>query len=135
MNTTTFDGFLGQDPELKWTQNKTAICKLNVYVTDEWEKDGQKKESGNWVSVTLWGKKGEEFTGLKGDKVLVTGRLKEETWKTKDGSNRSKLTVTALYAAVVWTKQQIPLPMNEPGPHAPAPANDPFPPEAGDVPF
>ena len=119
MNHVTFDGFLGQDPVLKWTQNNTPICTFSVGIADKWKKDGQDRESTNWVNVTLWGKKGEAFMGVKGDRVLVVGRLKEDTWQTKDGSNRSKLTVTAEEAAVVWTKQQIPLPMNDPGPHAP----------------
>ena len=131
MNHVTFDGFLGKDPGLKYTGKDRAICSFSVGITDKWQKDGQDREATSWVDVTLWGKKAEAFKGVKGDRVLVVGKLKQDTWKSKDGSNRSKLTVTAEEAAVVWTKQQIPLPMNDPGPHAPWPP----PPEDDDLPF
>ena len=39
-------GRLGQDPELRYTQNQTAVCSLNVATTEfRMGQDGQRQEN------------------------------------------------------------------------------------------
>jgi len=47
--------------------------------------------------VTLWGKQAETANEylVKGDPVLIEGRLRLETWENSEGNKRSKLKIVA----------------------------------------
>ena len=48
-------GNLGQDPELRYTQNQVAVCTLNIATTDySTTADGEKKEQTTWHRVVVW---------------------------------------------------------------------------------
>ena len=86
-------GNLTRDPELRFTQNNTALCKFTIAVDSGW---GDKKETA-FVDCTMWGKRAEAFERFhsKGSTALVEGEIKQDTWEDKNtGAKRSKLTVT-----------------------------------------
>ncbi|HIQ20858.1 MAG TPA: single-stranded DNA-binding protein, partial [Planctomycetes bacterium] len=81
-------GNLTRDPELRYTPNGTAVVDLRLAVNDR-----VKNASGEWVDqptfvdVTLWARQAEVASEYlsKGSPVLIEGRLKLDTWETKDG--------------------------------------------------
>ncbi len=93
-------GNLTRDPELRYTQNNVAICKLGLAVNRRF-KDGQTgewREEPTFVDVTIFGKRGEAFEKYhrKGASAFLEGELRLDTWDDKNtGAKRSKLYVVA----------------------------------------
>jgi single-strand DNA-binding protein len=91
--TCAFIGRVGQDAELKWTQNGTPLVNVSVLVQDSKVGDG----AAQWIRVGHFGDTAEDLAQqlVKGAEVYVEGRLKMNTWTTADGTPRSGLNVTA----------------------------------------
>jgi single-strand DNA-binding protein len=93
-------GNLTRDPELRYTPNNTAICKIGLAVNRRF-KDGQTgewKEEPTFVDVTIFGARGEAFQRFhtKGKPAFIEGSLRLDTWEDKNGGGkRSKLYVVA----------------------------------------
>lgn len=85
-------GNLGRDPELRYTQNQTAICNLNIATNEVWnDKSGNRQEKTEWHRVVVWGKQGEQVSKFlhKGSQVFVEGSLTTRTWDdAKTGQKR-----------------------------------------------
>ena len=93
-------GNLTRDPELRFTQNNMAICKIGLAVnrrfkdsqTNEW------REEATFVDITIFGKRGEAFEKYhkKGQTAFIEGSLRFDSWEDKNtGQKRSKLYVVA----------------------------------------
>jgi single-strand DNA-binding protein len=91
-------GNLTRDPEVRFTQSGTAICKIGLAVNRRF-KDPQ---SGDWreeptvLYVTIFGKRGEAFSKFhtKGKPAFIEGELRLDQWEDKQsGQKRSKLYV------------------------------------------
>lgn len=93
-------GNLTRDPELRYTPNNVAICKIGLAVNRRF-KDGQTgewKEEPTFVDVTIFGARGEAFQRFhtKGKPAFIEGSLRLDTWEDKNGGGkRSKLYVVA----------------------------------------
>lgn len=92
--TMTGIGRLIEAPELRFTPNGKAVCKVRLAFnsrkknpqTDQWE-DGD----SYFVDGSLWDQEAENVASSldKGHEVLVTGRLKTRKYETKEGEKRS----------------------------------------------
>ena len=100
MNKVLLMGRLGNDPELKYTANQTAVCNLSVATTKRWMKDGEKKELAVWHRVTVYGKQAENCNMYlsKGREVLVEGELSYTSYENKQGN---KVYVTDIIAVTI----------------------------------
>lgn len=91
LNKATLAGNLGADPELKFTQNNTAVLKLRLATTESVPKggDGQREDVTHWHSVVLYGKRAEALAKIlhKGSAVLVEGRIETRSYE-KDGEKK-----------------------------------------------
>ena len=93
-NTVTIVGNMTRDPELRFTASGIAVTDFGVAWNTK-DKDGN--ESVSFFDVTCWRELAEhaaESIG-KGNRVIVFGRLDQNTWETKDGDKRSKVKVVA----------------------------------------
>ena len=90
-------GHLGQDPELRYTQNQTAVATLNVATTESWNKDGQRQEQTEWHRVIVWSRQAENCAKYlsKGRAVFVEGRLQTRSWEDKNGQKRYTTEISA----------------------------------------
>lgn len=79
-------GFLGQDPETRYTQDGTAITNLNVASTRRWTKDGERQEATTWLRLTAFGKTAEILAqyAVKGTGIRARGRIDNNNYE-KDG--------------------------------------------------
>jgi single-strand DNA-binding protein len=97
MNAVQLMGNLARDPELRHAPDGKAICEVTICHSDKWKgQDGQQKEAVAFVSVVIWGPRGEAFAKhhRKGDRALVEGKLVQDTWTDKaTGAKREKLKV------------------------------------------
>lgn len=91
-------GNLGNDPELRYTPQNTAVCNISV-ATNERRRDktGEFQDITTWFRVTLWGKQAENASKYlsKGRPVYIEGRLQLDEWIDKDNQKRYTLDVTA----------------------------------------
>jgi single-strand DNA-binding protein len=102
MDTTagTFVGNLTADPELRFTTSGKAVTKLRVAVQSRRPKsEGNGWEDGpaTFHSVTVWGTTAEYAAEslTRGDRVVVIGRLKQRSYQTDAGEQRTTWDVTA----------------------------------------
>lgn len=96
LNKAMLIGRLTRDPELRYTQTGTAICKIGLAVNRTWRgQDGEKQEDTAFIDVTFFGKQAETLGQYmtKGRELYVEGRLELDQWEGKDGQKRSKLGV------------------------------------------
>lgn len=81
--TVTILGYLGQTPELRFTQQGDAVTNLSVAVTEK----GRNDEVTTWFKVNVWNKAAEACCQYltKGSQVYVTGSIKLEKWSNERG--------------------------------------------------
>ncbi len=101
MNTLIIDGRLAHTPELKFSRNGNAICKLRLAHTPRQKNDSGEWEDGEtlWLNITMFGKRGEHLADdpafSKGALVQATGRLTLDEWEAKDGIRKSAINIIA----------------------------------------
>lgn len=98
LNRVMIIGNLGQDPELRYTQNQTAVCTLNIATTDSRVgADGQKKDFTEWHRVVVWSRQAENCAKYlaKGRPVFVEGRLQTRSWEDQNGNKRYTTEIVA----------------------------------------
>src|SRR5262245_429887 len=101
-------GYLGRDPELRYTPQGIAVCNINVATTER-RKDprtGEPQDITTWFRVTLWRRLAEIANQYlsKGKQVYVEGRLRQEEYTDRDGVKRKSLEVAAKELHFLGTK-------------------------------
>ena len=89
-------GRLTKDPELRRTENGTAVAGITLAVERDYAPQGQERET-DFIDVVAWGKTAEfaEKYFTKGKMMLVSGRIQIRKWQDKDGNNRRTAEVVA----------------------------------------
>ena len=85
-------GNLGADPEMRYTQNSTAIANLSIATSETWKdkQTGEPREQTEWHRCVAY-RRLAEIAGeylKKGSKVYVEGRLQTRKWQGQDGQDR-----------------------------------------------
>jgi len=94
----TVVGNLTSDPELRYTQNGLAVANFTIASTprnfdrasNDW-KDGE----ALFLRASVWREFAEHVAGslTKGSRVIVTGRLKQRSYETKEGEKRTSFEI------------------------------------------
>ena len=92
-------GNLTRDPELRFTPSGVPVASFGIAVN----KRIQNKQSGEWendadfFNVVAWFKLAENIAESlnKGDRVVVFGRLSQESWDDKQGQKRTSYRIIA----------------------------------------
>ena len=87
-------GRVGTDPELRYSQNGTAVCQLRL-ATDRRRQNGQAE--ADWHSVVCFGKLAEAVAEYvqKGNRVFVAGSLAQNSYEGQDGQRKHRTEVHA----------------------------------------
>ncbi len=96
-NKLTIVGYLGRDPEIRYTPQGTAVCSFSIATTEKKKnRDGEQEDVTTWFRVTAWGKQAETISQYlaKGSQLYCEGRLRQETYTDRDGAQRQSLEVT-----------------------------------------
>jgi single-strand DNA-binding protein len=102
----------GPGPEVRFTQNGTAVTNLRVAVTQRVQQDGQWRDGETrFFKVNVWRGQAENLAESlsKGDRVMVTGRLRQRSWETPEGDKRSVTEVEAeeVGASLKWATAKV----------------------------
>jgi single-strand DNA-binding protein len=122
-NHTVIVGNLVEDPEVRFTNNGIAVTNLRVAVTQRVQQDGQWRDGDtSFFKVNVWRDQAENLADslAKGDRVMVTGRLRQRSWETPEGEKRS---VTEIEADEVGASSKWPPPSSGPPPRSSVPAS------------
>ena len=98
LNRVQLIGYLGKDPESKYTSGGRRVTDFPIAVTSHWKsRDGEARESTEWVNIEAWERLGEVCQQYleKGSLVYVEGRLKTNRYE-EDGEPRYFTRVVAL---------------------------------------
>ena len=90
----TIVGNLVADPELRFTPSGAAVANFRVATTPRvYNRDTNQWEDGDAVFLTCnaWRQMAENIaeTLTKGMRVIVAGKLRQRSYQTKDGENRT----------------------------------------------
>lgn len=84
-------GRLSRDPEIRYTQNGSAIANMTVATDESFVgSDGNKVERTEWHRVTVFGKAAENCGNYlgKGSLVHVEGSIATRKWQDQNGQDR-----------------------------------------------
>jgi single-strand DNA-binding protein len=91
-------GYLGRDPEIRYTPQGQAVCNFSIATTEK-RKDnaGEAQDITTWFRVTLWGRQAEVANQYlsKGKQVYIEGRLRQNEYTDREGVRRTSLEINA----------------------------------------
>ncbi|MBI5779984.1 MAG: single-stranded DNA-binding protein [Planctomycetes bacterium] len=99
-------GNLTRDPELSYTPQGAAVCKLGLAVNNSYlTSSGERKEDPLFIDIVVWKKQAENCATFlkKGRPVFIEGRLQLDRWE-KDGQKHSKMKVVANQVKFIGAK-------------------------------
>lgn len=91
-------GNLGRDPELRYTQQGTAVANFTLATNENFQKkDGSREERTEWHRIVAWGKTGELCSQYlsKGRTVYIEGRIQTREWENKEGQKQKTTEIVA----------------------------------------
>lgn len=92
-------GNLGQDPEVRYTANQSAVANVRIATSETWKDKatGEQKEQTEWHSVVFFGRLAEIVSEYlkKGSQIYVEGRLRTRKWQDKEGQDRYTTEIVA----------------------------------------
>lgn len=110
-NTITLVGNLTRDPELRFTANGRAVASFGIAVGRRYQVNGEWQEQTSYFNVTAWGQLGENAAASlsKGTRIVVTGRLEQREYTTREGDKRTAIDVIAdeLGPSLRWATAQV----------------------------
>ncbi len=84
-------GNLGQDPEMRYTTNGTAVCSLRLATNESYrDSDGNLVEKTEWHTIVAWQRLAEICSEYlkKGSQVYFEGSLQTRSYDDKEGITR-----------------------------------------------
>lgn len=90
----TVIGNLCADPELRFTPSGAAVANFTIASTpSRWDKEQQKFVDGDalFLRCNIWRQPAENVSEslTRGMRVIVTGRLRQRSYQTKEGEKRT----------------------------------------------
>lgn len=85
-------GRIGQDPEIRYMPNGSAVSNISVATSEKWKdkQTGQQQEAAEWHRVVVFGKLAEicgEYL-RKGSEVYFEGKLQTRKWTDQQGQDK-----------------------------------------------
>ncbi len=96
-------GNVGKDPDVRFTGNGNAVANFSVATSESYKFGDEWKTATEWHNIVAWGKTAE-YIGenvQKGDKVVVIGKLKTDSWedkKTGDKKYKTQIVVDKFFS-------------------------------------
>ncbi|UNM95901.1 single-stranded DNA-binding protein [Ignatzschineria rhizosphaerae] len=99
VNKVTILGFLGNDPDVRYTASGSAVATISIATSESWKdrNTGQQQERTEWHRVVFFGRLAE-IAGQylkKGSQVYVEGSLRTNKYTDKNGIERYSTDVNA----------------------------------------
>lgn len=92
-------GNLGNDPEVRYANNGSAIANISIATTESWKdkNTGEQQDRTEWHRVVMFNRLGEiagEYL-KKGSQVYIEGKLQTRKWQDNNGQDRYTTEIVA----------------------------------------
>jgi len=108
LNKVMIIGYLGKDPEMRYTPSGRPVTTFNVATHRSWNtSDGERRTETEWFNVVAWGGLAEICNQYltKGQQVYIDGRLQSRNWDDKDGNHHTSVEVVANEMIILGNRQ------------------------------
>jgi len=98
LNKVMIIGYLGRDPEMRFTPTGKSVSSFSVACNRSWKsKDGERHTETDWFNVVAWGELAEISKQYlsKGSMVYVEGRLQIREWVDSNGTPQKSVEIVA----------------------------------------
>ncbi len=110
-NSVTLVGNMTRDPELRYTTGGRGVASFGLAVNRRYQVNGEWQEQVSFFNITAWAELGENAAASlhKGSRVIVTGRLQQREYETREGEKKSIVEVIAdeLGPSLRWAQAQV----------------------------
>ncbi len=110
-NSVTLVGNITRDLELRYTANGRGVASFGIAVSRRYQVNGEWQEQTSFFNVVAWGTTGENAAASlgKGSRVIVTGRLEQREYTTREGEKRTAIEVVAdeIGPSLRWATAQV----------------------------
>ncbi len=84
-------GNVGKDPETRYLDENTAVCKFSLATSEVYRnREGEKVTQTEWHNIVLWrglAQVAEKYV-KKGSQLYIEGRIRSRSYDDKDGNRR-----------------------------------------------
>ena len=93
LNKVMLIGNLGNDPEVRSTQDGRSLCTFSIATTESWKdkNSGERRDKTEWHRIVIFNEGlvriAEQYL-KKGSKVFLEGQLQTRKWEDKEGNIR-----------------------------------------------
>ena len=108
LNKVMIIGYLGKDPEMRYTPSGRPVTTFNVATSRSWNtSDGERRTETEWFNVVAWGSLAEICNQYltKGRQVYIDGRLQSRSWDDNDGNHHTSVEVVANEMIMLGNRQ------------------------------
>ncbi len=98
LNKVMLIGYLGNDPEMRFTASGRAVATFSLAVSRGWTNaDGERQEETEWFHIVAWGRLAELCKKRlhKGSRIYVEGRFQTRSWESQEGNRHYRTEVVA----------------------------------------
>jgi len=98
LNKVMIIGYLGRDPEMRFSPSGKSVASFSVASTRSWKNaEGEEHSETEWFNAVAWGELAEISKKYlsQGSLVYVEGRLQTRTWQDNQGHQHKSIEITA----------------------------------------
>ncbi|MFZ9628308.1 MAG: single-stranded DNA-binding protein [Ilumatobacteraceae bacterium] len=107
----TLVGNITKEPEIRYTSGGRATVSFGLAVSRRYQVNNEWQEQTSFFNVVAWGTLAENVAASlsKGSRVVVTGRLEQRTYETKEGEKRNVVEVIAdeIGPSLRWARAEV----------------------------
>jgi len=98
LNKVMIIGYLGRDPEMRYTPSGRPVTSFSVATSRTWTSaEGERREETEWFNVVAWGTLAEICKShlSKNQQVYIEGRLQTRGWEDESGKKHFRTELVA----------------------------------------
>jgi single-strand DNA-binding protein len=99
LNKVLLIGNLGQDPEVRYLENNRVVANFSLATSETFtDRNGERKTETEWHRIEMWdnlARIADKYL-RKGQQVYIEGKIRTQTWKDKDGNEKSGIRIKAI---------------------------------------
>ena len=114
LNKVMIIGYLGRDPEMRYTPSGRPVTSFSVATSRSWvAANGARREETEWFNVVAWGSLAEICKQhlYKGQQVYVEGRLQTRGWEGADGKKHYRTELVANEMIILGNRKRVEVPI------------------------
>ena len=110
-NSVTLVGNITREPELRFTGGGKGVASFGLAVNRRYQVNGEWQEKVSFFNIVAWDSLGENAAASlhKGNRIIVTGRLEQRDYETREGEKRTVVEIVAdeIGPSLRWARAEI----------------------------